>query len=356
VGVAPDFWRDRRVLVTGNTGFKGAWLTLWLLEMGAEVTGLAPGPPTKPSLHELAGLGAHVPQDAVDVRDAEAVAASVATRRPEIVIHMAAQPFVRRSFRDPVETYAINVMGTLHVLDAVRRAPGDVRVVLNVTSDKCYENREWEWGYREYEPMGGFDPYSNSKGCSELVTAAYRSSFFGDPSGPCLASGRAGNVIGGGDWGEDRLVPDMMRGALAGEAIAIRRPDAIRPWQHVLNPLSGYLQLVQALWDDPALAGGYNFGPADEDARRVGWIVDRIGARWPDPLDWRIDAGPHPHEATWLKLDSSRARARLGWRPTWALDDALDAIVDWYLRLRGGEDVGETTRAQIRRFADAADA
>jgi CDP-glucose 4,6-dehydratase len=354
VGVDPGFWRGRRVLLTGNTGFKGAWLSLWLLELGAEVTGLAPGPPTEPSLHALAGLADDVPQDALDVRDAEAVARAVAARRPEVVIHMAAQPFVRRSFRDPLETYSTNVMGTVHVLDAVRRAPDGVRVVVNVTSDKCYENREWEWGYREDEPMGGFDPYSNSKGISELVTSAYRSSFFSDPAGVVLGSARAGNVIGGGDWGEDRLVPDIMRGAVAGEPIVIRRPDAIRPWQHVLNPLAGYLELAQALWEDPALAGGYNFGPADEDARPVGWIVDRIGERWPDPLDWQVDPGPHPHEATWLKLDSSRAKARLGWRPTWALDQTLDAIVDWHVALRDGADVRATTLAQIRAFAAAA--
>jgi CDP-glucose 4,6-dehydratase len=355
VGVDPAFWRGRRVLLTGNTGFKGAWLSLWLLELGAEVSGLAPGPPTEPSLYALAGLAEDVEQDALDVRDAEGVAAAVAARRPEIVIHMAAQPFVRRSFRDPLETYSTNVMGTVHVLDAVRRAPDGVRVVVNVTSDKCYENREWEWGYREDEPMGGFDPYSNSKGISELVTSAYRASFFSDPSGVVLGSARAGNVIGGGDWGEDRLVPDIMRGAAAGAPIDIRRPDAVRPWQHVLNPLAGYLVLAQALWEDPALAGGYNFGPADEDARPVRWIVDRIADRWPQPLDWRIDPGPHPHEATWLKLDSSRARARLGWRPTWALDETLDAIVDWHVRLRdGGAGVARaTTVEQIRAFASA---
>jgi CDP-glucose 4,6-dehydratase len=342
------------VLITGNTGFKGSWLSLWLLELGAEVTGLGLGPPTDPSLHALAGLEEHVPRDEVDVRDAAAVAGAIASRAPEVVIHMAAQAFVRRSFHDPVETYATNVMGTVHVLDAVRRAPDGVRVVLNVTSDKCYENREWEWGYREDEPMGGFDPYSNSKGCSELVTSAFRSSFFAAESGTSLASARAGNVVGGGDWGEDRLVPDIMRGAIAGSPIVIRRPDAVRPWQHVLNPLSGYLELIQALWDDPDLAGAYNFGPADEDARPVQWVVDRISGRWPEPLDWRIDPGPHPHEATWLKLDSSRARARLGWTPAWALDDALDAIVDWYARLRAGEDVEATTLGQIRDFTSAA--
>jgi CDP-glucose 4,6-dehydratase len=351
MGVDPGFWRGRRVLLTGNTGFKGAWLTLWLLELGADVSGLALEPPTEPSLHELAGLAQDVAQDKIDVRDAEAVAHAVSARRPEIVIHMAAQAFVRRSFRDPRETYEVNVMGTVNVIDAVRRAGDDTRVVVNVTSDKCYENREWEWGYREDEAMGGYDPYSSSKGCSELVTSAFRSSFFASPDGPRLASARAGNVIGGGDWGEDRLIPDVMRGALAGAPIDIRRPDAVRPWQHVLNPLSGYLMLAAAMWEDAAQATAFNFGPSEDDARPVQWIVDRLADRWPEPLDWRIDPGPHPHEATSLKLDSSRARARLGWRPTWTLGEGLDAIVEWYLALRNGGDLRDLTRAQIRAFA-----
>jgi len=351
--VRSSFWDGRRVLLTGNTGFKGPWMTLWLLEMGAEVTGLAPGPPTDPSLYDLAGLAADVPQHAIDIRDADGVVAAVRESRPEVVIHMAAQPFVRRSFIEPRETYEVNVMGTINLFEAVRTAGDDVGVILNVTSDKCYENREWEWGYREDEAMGGYDPYSNSKGCSELVTRAYRSSFFGDESGPRLASGRAGNVIGGGDWGEDRLIPDMMRAALAGEAVEIRRPDAIRPWQHVLNPLRGYLMLVQALWDDPAYATGFNFGPADEDAQPVQHIVDAVSALWPDAIDWRIDSGPHPHEATWLKLDSSRARARLGWTPTWNLDDALRSIVSWYVALREGASMRDVTTAQIREFTAA---
>ena len=341
------------MLLTGNTGFKGSWMTLWLREMGAEVTGLAPGPPTDPSLYDLAGLAGDVPQHAIDIRDADGVVASVRESRPEVVIHMAAQPFVRRSFIEPRETYEVNVMGTINLFEAVRTVGDDVGVILNVTSDKCYENREWEWGYREDEAMGGYDPYSNSKGCSELVTRAYRQSFFGEEGGPRLASGRAGNVIGGGDWGEDRLIPDMMRAALAGEAVEIRRPDAIRPWQHVLNPLRGYLMLVQALWDDPAYATGFNFGPADEDAQPVQHIVDEVSSLWPDAIDWRIDPGPHPHEATWLKLDSSRARARLGWTPTWNLDDALRSIVSWYVALREGASMRDVTTAQIREFTAA---
>lgn len=329
-------------------------MSLWLLDMGAEVTGLSLPAPTEPSLYELASLGRHLEQHTVDVRDADGVVRVMRGARPEVVVHMAAQPMVRRSFREPRETYEVNVMGTVNVLEAVRTAGDDVRVVVNVTSDKCYENREWEWGYREDEPMGGFDPYSNSKGCAELVTTAFRSSFFADADGVRLASGRAGNVIGGGDWGEDRLIPDIMRGALAGTSIDVRRPDAIRPWQHVLNPLDGYMQLAQRLWDDPDLAFGFNFGPLDEDAQPVSYIVERLSQEWPDPLSWRIDPGPHPHEATWLKLDSSRARARLGWRPTWGLEAALASIVEWYMALRDGRDMAEVTRGQIAAFVAGA--
>ncbi len=337
------------MLVTGHTGFKGSWLVLWLASMGAEVTGLARREPTRPSLYSLARLGELCATRPVDVRDFEAVNETLAVARPEVVIHLAAEALVRRSFRDPRTTYEVNVMGTVNVLDAVRRTPG-VRAVVNVTSDKCYENREWEWGYREDEAMGGFDPYSSSKGCSELVTGAFRRSFFADPDAPRVASARAGNVIGGGDWGEDRLIPDIMRGALAGVPIPVRRPDAVRPWQHVLNPLSGYLMLAQALTDDPAQATAFNFGPPSQDARPVDWIVARLAERWPEPLNWEVDPGPHPHEATYLKLDSSRAHNRLGWRPRWSLVEALDSTVDWYLALRAGQDVRRTTLAQVEDF------
>jgi CDP-glucose 4,6-dehydratase len=354
--VDPDFWRERRVLVTGHTGFKGAWLALWLQSLGARVTGYSAKVPTHPSLYELARVADGMDSIQGDVRDHEATAAAVAAAAPEVVIHMAAQALVRRGFTEPRETYETNVMGTVNVLDAVRRSGDDVRVHINVTTDKCYENREWEWGYRETEPMGGHDPYSNSKGCAELVTSAFRNSFFSDPDGPRVASARAGNVIGGGDWGEDRLVPDIMRAALAGDQVRVRNPNSIRPWQHVLNPLGGYLVLAQSLWDSPEQAAGWNFGPPDDDARPVGWIVERMAELWPAELRWAFDDGPHPHEARYLKLDSSRARTRLGWRPRVGLDAALSSIVEWYRALSEGADMRAVTLGQIEaiQYAGAA--
>ncbi len=348
--VDPDFWRDRRVLVTGHTGFKGAWLSLWLQALGARVSGFSHDAPTRPSLYELARVGEGMESIEGDVRDAEAIASALATTAPEVVIHMAAQSLVRRSFAEPRQTYETNVMGTVNVLDAVRLRGDGVRALVNVTSDKCYENREWEWGYRESEPMGGHDPYSSSKGCAELVTEAFRSSFFTGDDGPRLASARAGNVIGGGDWGEDRLVPDIMRAALAGEQVRVRNPNSIRPWQHVINPLSGYLLLAQALWESPEHAEGWNFGPPEEDARPVGWLVERLAELWPRGLSSTLDDGPHPHEARYLKLDSSRARARLGWRPLLTLEAALEATVAWYRELSAGADMRAVTVGQIEAF------
>jgi CDP-glucose 4,6-dehydratase len=344
--VHPDFWQGKRVLVTGHTGFKGAWLSLWLQSLGASASGFSLGAPTEPSLFELAQVGQGMETIAGDVRDPEAVYEALVAVRPEIVLHMAAQSLVRRSFAEPRATYETNLMGTVNVLDAVRRA-GDVRVLVNVTSDKCYENREWEWSYREHEPMGGFDPYSSSKGCAELATSAYRRSFFSDADGTRVASARAGNVIGGGDWGEDRLVPDLMRAALGGSPARVRNPNAIRPWQHVLNPLSGYLLLAQVLWESGAHASAWNFGPPEEDARPVGWIVEQVAELWPGGLAVHEDAGPHPHEASYLKLDSSLARARLGWRPPMSLAQALRATVDWYRELGEDGDMRAVTLGQI---------
>jgi CDP-glucose 4,6-dehydratase len=346
-----DFWNGRRVLVTGHSGFKGAWLTLWLRSLGASVIGFSGPPPSGPSLYELARVAEDVEAIDGDICDAEAVARAVAASRPEVILHLAAQSLVRRSFQAPRETFAANVMGTVNVLDAVRRHGETVRALVNVTSDKCYENREWEWGYREEEPMGGHDPYAASKGCAELVTSAYRSSFFSDPDGPRVATARAGNVIGGGDWGEDRLVPDIMRAALAGEQARVRNPNSIRPWQHVLNPLSGYLLLAQSLCSSPDCAAGWNFGPLEQDAQPVGWLVERFAELWPDELRWALDEGPHPHEARYLKLDSSRARMRLGWRPPVDLEWALASIVDWYRSLREGADMRAVTLGQIERLS-----
>jgi CDP-glucose 4,6-dehydratase len=353
--VEPTFWRDRRVLLTGHTGFKGAWLALWLQSLGSRVTGFSAGSPTRPSLYELARVGEGMESVEGDVCDPRAVRAALAAAAPEIVIHMAAQPLVRRSFVEPRETFQINVMGTVNVLDAVRMHGDDVRAIVNVTSDKCYENREWEWGYREYERMGGHDPYSASKGCSELVTEAFRRSFFsdGDGDGARLASARAGNVIGGGDWGAERLMPDILRAALAGEELRVRNPNSIRPWQHVLNPLSGYLVLAQALWGSSEHAAAWNFGPAEEDARPVGWVVERMAELWPGGLRWAVDDGPHPHEAHYLKLDSSRARARLGWRPLAGLDWALDSVVEWYSALSEGADMRAVTLSQVAALQSA---
>ena len=344
-----SFWHGRRVVVTGHTGFKGSWLALWLHSLGAEVSGFAGPPPTEPSLFELARVGEGVASIECDVRDAQGVERAIAESRPEIVIHMAAQSLVRRSFERPVDTYATNVMGTVHVLDAARRDDA-VEVVLNVTSDKCYENREWVWGYRERDPMGGHDPYSNSKGCAELVTAAFRSSYGEAGGGPAIASARAGNVIGGGDWAEDRLVPDVMQAALEGRPAVIRNPDAIRPWQHVLNPLSGYLTLVQALSRSHEHAEAWNFGPEDADVRPVRWVVDRLGEAWGEPIAWRRHEGEEPHEARHLKLDSSKARARLGWAPTWPLGDALVSIAAWYRALSAGADLRRHALDQIAAF------
>ncbi|MCE3265119.1 MAG: CDP-glucose 4,6-dehydratase [Pseudoduganella sp.] len=350
----PAFWQGKRVFLTGHTGFKGSWLSLWLQSLGADVSGYALAPPSHPCLFEAARVGAGMRSTIGDIRDADALRAALQAAQPEIVIHMAAQALVRYSYTHPVETYATNVMGLVNLFEAVRSTPG-IKAVLNVTSDKCYENQEWPWGYRENEPLGGYDPYSNSKACAELVTGAYRNSFFNPAQhgvhGVALGSGRAGNVIGGGDWAEDRLVPDMVRAIAAGQPVRIRSPHAIRPWQHVLEPLSGYLALAERLaTDGPAFAQAFNFGPHDTDARPVQWIVERLCAQWGEGAAWALDAAPQPHEATYLKLDCSKARTRLDWQPRWPLARTLDEIVAWHKAHARGDDMRSVTLAQIATY------
>ncbi|MCG2586637.1 CDP-glucose 4,6-dehydratase [Massilia sp. TS11] len=353
--MTPGFWRGKRVFVTGHTGFKGSWLCLWLQQLGAEITGFALPPATTPSLFEVARVGEGMHSVIGDVRDAAALGAALRAAQPEIVLHLAAQALVRPSYADPAGTFSTNVMGLVNLLDAVRQTPG-IRAVVNVTSDKCYENKEWVWGYRETEAMGGYDPYSASKGCAELVTAAYRNSFFNPVQhgthGVGLASARAGNVIGGGDWALDRLVPDLVRAVTSGQAVKIRNPHAIRPWQHVLEPLSGYLSLAEKLYSHgPSFAEGFNFGPHDSDARPVEWIVSRMCHAWGEGARWERDHAPQPHEAHYLKLDCAKAHAVLHWRPRWHLGTAIDKIIDWHRAELAGADMRAFTLSQIDDYA-----
>jgi len=348
--VTKGFWAGKNVLVTGHTGFKGSWLALWLDSLGARVTGYALEPASKPSLWALAGAKSGVASTIADIRDLGALQRAVKAVRPEVVFHLAAQSLVRQSYDDPVGTYASNVMGTVHLLEAVRHEPA-VRAVVNVTSDKCYQNLETGQAYREDDPMGGRDPYSSSKGCAELVTTAYRASFFSREGEPALASARAGNVIGGGDWAADRIVPDMVRATASGRSVLVRNPRAIRPWQHVLEPVSGYLQLAERLLSAPKdHAEGWNFGPDAEDAVSVEVIVSTIARLWGPPAGWTADKGSHPHEAHFLKLDSAKARSRLGWRPRLRLQSALEWTVDWYKKQAQGGDARSLTLEQIERY------
>jgi CDP-glucose 4,6-dehydratase len=348
------FWKGRRVFLTGHTGFKGSWLSLWLNAMGADVTGYALDPPTQPNLFEQANVAKSIHSIRGDIRDYTQVKSAMAECRPEVVLHLAAQSVVKRSYEDPIENYSSNVMGTVHVLEAVRQMKQPCAVV-NVTSDKCYENREWIWGYRENEPMGGHDPYSNSKGCAELVTCSYRDSFFHPDTikghGVALASARAGNAIGGGDWTSDQLIPDLMRAFLAGKPCLIRNPSAYRPWQFLLEPLRGYLLLAEKLSEDGArFSSGWNFGPVDADARPVGWIADELVRSWGNGAAWTQDKASHPHEAHALKLDASKAKLHLGWQPALPLKPALEWIVGWYRAFKGGENMEKLTRGQIEAY------
>lgn len=350
----PSFWRGKRVFITGHTGFKGSWLSLWLQQLGAAVTGYSLAPPTSPSLFEAAHVADGMVSLFGDIRDLNALKSAMQRSQPEIVIHMAAQSLVRLSYNQPAETYATNVMGTVHLLESVRHTPG-VRAVVNITTDKCYENKEWEWGYREDEPMGGYDPYSNSKGCAELVTSAYRSSYFNADTysihGVALASARAGNVIGGGDWAKDRLIPDILAAFEKSQPVEIRNPHAIRPWQYVMEPLRGYLMLAERLYSDgPAFAGGWNFGPHTDDAKPVDWIVCEMAKRWSAEARWEVNPGVHQHEAHYLKLDISKAGHRLKWQPITRLPGALGLVIDWAKARLDGANVRDLTMSQIRTY------
>jgi CDP-glucose 4,6-dehydratase len=349
-----DFWAGRRVFITGHTGFKGSWLCTWLRQLGAEVTGYSLPPPTSPSMYERARVSDGIDAIEGDVRDLDHLANSMARKAPEIVIHLAAQAWVKLGYDDPVLTYSTNVMGTLGLLEAVRRTPS-VRTVVAITSDKCYENREWVWGYRENDRMGGHDPYSSSKGCAELLIDSYRNSYF--PSvriaehGVGLASTRAGNVIGGGDWSTDRLVPDIMKAFVEGLPVQIRRPDAIRPWQFVLEPLYGYLILAEFLHEHALdFSGGWNFGPDPEEIKPVRWIVDRLSSAWGPGAEWTMDDRVHPHESHFLRLDCTKAKTLLGWRPVLGLETTLEWVVEWYRASANDEDMRALTETQIARY------
>ncbi|MHC4644437.1 MAG: CDP-glucose 4,6-dehydratase [Planctomycetota bacterium] len=350
------FWKDKKVLVTGHTGFKGSWLSLWLQKMGADVLGYALRPPTQPSLFEVAHVADGMTSIIKDIRDIEGLQAVIAEHHPEIVIHMAAQALVRYSYKDPIETYSTNIMGTVNILEAVRHSES-VRVLVSITSDKCYENKEWLWGYREQDPVGGRDPYSSSKGCAELVISAYRNSYFSTEKhqnhNVAVASTRAGNVIGGGDWAKDRLIPDIMIALMEKRPAIIRNPNSIRPWQHVLEPLNGYLCLAEQLWTGGSnFAQAWNFGPANEDAKTVSWIVKYLTSSWGEAARWELDPAQHPHEDNYLKLDCSKARSLLGWAPKLRLSTALEWIVEWYRGYQMNENMRSVTEDQIRRFED----
>lgn len=350
-----EFWRGRRVFLTGHTGFKGSWMSLWLQSLGADVIGFALNPPTNPSLFDLANVADGMRSVIGDVRDLKCLQETMQEAKPEVVIHMAAQPLVRRSYSNPVETYATNVMGSVHLLEAVRYA-GGVKAVVNVTSDKCYENRERAWGYREDEAMGGYDPYSNSKGCAELVTSAFRSSFFNpdnyEDHGVAIASARAGNVIGGGDWAADRLIPDFIRSIMENKTLTIRSPNAIRPWQHVLEPLSGYLLLAENLYNHGCkYAEAWNFGPNDNDAKSVEWIISQLANKWGEGASFMVDtSSTNLHEADFLKLDCSKAKMQLGWKPQWDTVETIKRICCWHKAHLNGQNMKVYTLDEIQQY------
>ncbi|MDQ0114390.1 CDP-glucose 4,6-dehydratase [Paenibacillus harenae] len=351
-----NFWNGKKVFITGHTGFKGSWLGIWLSSLGAKVTGYALDAPTTPSLYRLSRLDSLIHSVIGDMRDMAKLQETLFAAEPDIVFHMAAQPLVRESYNRPVETYEVNVLGTVYLLDAIKQlgeAGKPVKAVVNITTDKCYENKEWVWGYRETDALGGYDPYSNSKACSELVTNSYWNSFFkNNGSGTSLATARAGNVIGGGDWANDRLIPDCLRAIHAREAITLRNRHAIRPWQHVLEPLSGYMLLAEKLVTEGSrYSGAWNFGPEDDSVQTVEWVVRQLSGKWGEGVDVRFEQQAQPHEATLLKLDCSKAKTILGWKPKWGLEEAIGKIADWHRRYERAEDVTDVCLEQINEYS-----
>lgn len=348
--VNPSFWKGKKVFLTGHTGFKGSWLSLWLQDMGAVVKGYALLPNTKPSLFTEAKVDQNMDSEIGDITDLNHITESMKAFDPEVLIHMAAQPLVRLSYQNPVLTYATNVMGTVNVLEAARKC-SSLKAIVSVTTDKCYENKEWAWGYRENESMGGHDPYSSSKGCSELVISAYRNSFFSNNNSPFVASARAGNVIGGGDWSNDRLIPDILKAFEKNEPVIVRNPLATRPWQHVLEPLSGYLVLAQHLYEYGSdFAEGWNFGPKDEDCKPVSWILEKMVSHWGKGASWLLDKNTNPHEAGYLKLDCSKAAIHLNWFPKWSLNYTLESIINWHQVYITGKNIKEQCLLEINKY------
>ena len=350
--VNASFWKDKKVFLTGHTGFKGSWLSLWLQSMGAVVKGYSLAPPTDPSLFLVADVARNMESEIGDIRDLAQLKGSMLAFDPAILIHMAAQPLVRRSYLEPVDTYTTNVIGTVNVLEAARACP-NLKAIVSVTTDKCYENKEWAWGYRENEPMGGHDPYSSSKGCAELVTAAYRNSFFNSKDMAALATARAGNVIGGGDWADDRLLPDILKAFENSKSVTVRNPLSTRPWQHVLEPLSGYLVLAEHLYNHgQEYAQPWNFGPKEEDCKPVNWILDKMVATWGEGARWELDKNNNPHEAGFLKLDCSKAASRLNWQPKWNLEYTLNLIVNWHKHWSNSENMREQCLKEITNYSN----
>lgn len=348
--VNPAFWKGKKVFLTGHTGFKGSWISLWLQTMGAIVKGYSLNPPTIPSLYFEANVGDNMDSQIADIRDLDVLKKSMISFNPDVLIHMAAQPLVRLSYLEPVETYTTNVIGTVNVLEAARYCT-NLKAIVSVTTDKCYENREWDWGYRENEPMGGHDPYSNSKGCAELVTSAYRNSFYYSADTASIATARAGNVIGGGDWAEDRLIPDILKAFEKSQPVVIRNPLSTRPWQHVLEPISGYLILAEHLYQNgDEFDQAWNFGPKEDDCKPVNWILDKMVSEWGKGASWELDNNSNPHEAGSLKLDCSKAAAKLNWQPIWNLEHTLDLIVNWHQDWRAEKNMNQKCLQEIANY------